>query len=117
VKPAAAELELLPLFSSLTTGQVITHEGASGYSFFVILDGTADVRKDDRVIATLGPGDHFGEIALLGEGGRRIASVVATSPMRFAAMFGTDFRQMQRELPEVAAELERSMAARLAEPS
>jgi CRP-like cAMP-binding protein len=119
VKPDAAELRSVPLFSSLTLeqaiqvaewselrtvdpGRDITPEGASGYSFFVILEGTAEVRHEGSAVGELGPGDHFGEIALLG-GGRRTASIVATSPMRLASMFGTEFRRLERELPAVAA--------------
>ncbi len=59
----------------------MTNEGDFGHGFFAIEDGTAEVLRDDTVVASLGPGDVFGEIALLASG-RRTASVVATTPMR-----------------------------------
>ena len=79
---------------SVEAGRRVISEGASGYSFFVIQEGTADVSQEGQVIRTLGPGDFFGELALL-DSGRRTASVVATSPMKLATMFGGDFRQLQ----------------------
>jgi CRP-like cAMP-binding protein len=80
-------------------------EGASGYSFFVLLDGTATVTSDGAELATLGPGDFFGEVAILGDG-RRTATVTATTPAKLLVLFGTEFRQLQQELPAAAAKLE-----------
>jgi CRP-like cAMP-binding protein len=90
---------------SVEAGRRVISEGASGYSFFVIQEGTADVSLEGRAIRTLGPGDFFGEMALL-DSGRRTADVVATSPMKLAAMFGGDFRQLQVRFPEVADRIE-----------
>lgn len=80
-------------------GRRLTPEGASGYTFYVIAEGTADVLHRDALVTQLGPGDFFGEMAILGDG-RRIADVVATAPMTLYAMFGTSFREMEAELPE-----------------
>ena len=94
----AARLEVIPLFASLAEGdrvQVAEHTkpievGAGkhvatqddfGYSFFAIEEGEADVRIDGETVGTLGPGDFFGEIALLCTG-RRTAAVVSTAPMK-----------------------------------
>jgi CRP-like cAMP-binding protein len=52
----------------------LTGEGASGYSFFVIREGTATVTIDGNEVRTLEPGDFFGELAILGDG-RRTATV------------------------------------------
>ena len=57
-------------------GHGILTEGMTGPEFFIILDGTASVLIDDQVVATLGPGDFFGEVAAL-DGGPRTASVRA----------------------------------------
>ena len=76
----------------------LTPEGASGYTFYVIESGTAEVVQSDERIALLGPGDFFGEMALMG-GGRRVADVIATSPMVVFAMFGTAFREMEAAFP------------------
>jgi len=93
-------------------GEKLVSEGASGYSFFVLQEGTAAVTKDGEEIATLGPGDFFGELALTGEG-RRTATVTATSRVTLAAMFGSQFRLLERELPDAAAHIRREAADRL----
>jgi CRP-like cAMP-binding protein len=80
-------------------------EGAPGYSFFVLLDGTATVTSNGAELAQLGPGDFFGELAILGDG-RRTATVTATTPSKLLVLFGTEFRRLQQELPEAAAKLE-----------
>ena len=61
-------------------GTVLTAEGDFGHSFFAVEEGRADVLRGDQRIAGLGPGDVFGEIALLASG-RRTASVVAVTPI------------------------------------
>ena len=91
----------------------LTSTGASGYVFFVIQEGTAEAQIDGTSVGELGPGDFFGEVALLGETGRRMAAVVATSPMRLAVMFGTEFRRMEAELPVVVERLRAAMNERL----
>jgi CRP-like cAMP-binding protein len=86
--PAAADdLAGIPLFATLepdeqaaiapwfeledvSPGVKLTGEGASGYSFYVLRDGAATVSIDGREVRTLGPGDFFGELALLGDGRR-----------------------------------------------
>ena len=60
----------------------------------MIEEGTAKVLKGGEEIAELGPGDFFGEIALL-ETERRTATVVAATPMRVIVMFQREFRQME----------------------
>ncbi len=99
---------------TVSAGARLTTEGASGYLFFLVQEGTADVLVDERPVAALGPGDFFGEVAMLGETGRRMAEVVATSPMRLAVMFGSEFRRMETEAPEVIDRLRSAMQSRLA---
>jgi len=89
-------------------------EGAPGYTFFVILDGTAEVSADGDSLTMLGRGDFFGEIAILGEG-RRTATVRSTSPVRLLVLFGTEFRQLEVAHPEIAAEIVAAMNSRLAQ--
>jgi CRP-like cAMP-binding protein len=96
----------------VSPGVRLTGEGASGYSFFVIGDGTASVTVDDTEVNTLGPGDFFGELAILGEG-RRTATVTTTSPARLLVLFGTEFRRLQQEHPELARRIESGVRARL----
>jgi CRP/FNR family transcriptional regulator, cyclic AMP receptor protein len=91
----------------------ICGEGSPGYSFFVIERGTARVTSAGGAERTLGPGDFFGEIALVGDG-RRTATVTAGSPLDFFALWGGDFRLLEREQPSVAESIRRAVADRLA---
>lgn len=86
-------------------GVELTGEGASGYSFFVLRGGTATVSIDGSEVRTLGSGDFFGELALLGDG-QRTATVTTDSPSQVLVLFGTEFRRLQQEYPEIAARIE-----------
>lgn len=103
---------LAPWFEieAVSPGVKLTGEGATGYSFFVLREGTATVSIDNIGVRTLGPGDFFGELALLGEG-RRTATVTTESPWRVLVLFGTEFRRLQQEFPELAAQIESSLRA------
>ena len=92
-------------------GRRLTPEGASGYEFFVIEEGTADVNHEGAKIGSLGPGDFFGEMAMMGDG-RRVADVVATSPITLFEMFGTHFRELEMTLPEVATRIRATLEER-----
>ena len=132
MQPDHDRLRAIPLFSELSDedleklaswltveevseGRRLTPEGASGYQFYVIEAGTVEVRRSQEPIASLGPGDFFGEMAIMGDG-HRIADVVATSPMTIFAMFGTSFRELEASLPDVAAEIRAKMQERLPAP-
>jgi CRP/FNR family cyclic AMP-dependent transcriptional regulator len=131
VQPDPARLRNVSLFSDLpdedlqiiaswfqveevSEGRRMAPEGAAGYQFYVIDQGTADVTHDGASIASLGPGDHFGEMAMVGDG-RRMADVVATSPMTVFAMFGTAFREMESGYPAIAARIRATAEERLAD--
>lgn len=92
-------------------GETIDSERDFAYEFFVIEEGRAEVVRDGRRLAELGPGDFFGEIGLLVTG-RRTASVVALSPMRLIAMFDQSFRRVERELPTFADSVRAACAER-----
>ena len=94
-------------------GEELAREGKIAYEFFVVEEGTAAVTQNGERIAELRPGDHFGEIGLL-ETGRRTATVTATSPMKLLAIYGPPFRQLERELPELARQIRASVSERLA---
>jgi CRP/FNR family cyclic AMP-dependent transcriptional regulator len=81
-------------------GKVLAREGDFGDEFFMIDDGTAEVTRGGERIAELGPGDFFGELALL-EADRRNATVTATSPMRLIVMTRPSFRSLDRSSPKV----------------
>src|SRR5947209_17027901 len=61
-------------------GKALVTEGATGHEFFLIVDGRAAVKRGNRKIATLGPGQYFGELALLDRAPRN-ATVIAETPM------------------------------------
>lgn len=107
---------LAPWFeaSSVSPGVTLAREGTAGYSFYVLLDGAAVVTLDGETVATYGPGDFFGEMAILGHG-RRHATVTTTEPSRVLSMFGTEFRRLEQELPHVGAVLEEAMQKRALE--
>jgi CRP-like cAMP-binding protein len=94
-------------------GVLLCGEGCHGYTFFVLTEGTADVTAEGEQLSTLGPGDYFGEVAILGSG-RRTASVTSTSPVRLLVMFGTEFRRLEATYPEIASRLTEAMQSRLA---
>ena len=98
---------------SVGEGEELATEGRFAHEFFVIEDGAAEVLKDGDRIAELGPGDFFGEIALL-ETERRTATVRATTPMEVIVMFGPNLRHMEREMPAVADRIRSAIRARLA---
>jgi voltage-gated potassium channel len=99
--------EIAPWFEarSVSAGTELVGQGASGYSFYVLTDGSAVVANGGAAVAELGPGDFFGEGSILG-GGRRGATITATSASQLLVMFGTEFRRLQQAQPQVAAAIE-----------
>ncbi len=93
------------------TGRHLAEQGEYAYEFFVIEDGTAEVMRNGEKIREMGPGDFFGEIALM-ETDRRTATVTATTPMRLIVMHGRDFREMASEIPHLAKHFQDAMAER-----
>jgi CRP/FNR family transcriptional regulator len=129
---AGAPVELIrgiPLFSDLDgreldavassmkartfeAGRTVVEEGTTGVGFFVIESGTATVTVDGRPVRTLGSGDHFGELALIGNVGRT-ASVVADTELRCFGMSFWDFRPLVESNASIAWKLLEAMARRL----
>ena len=107
------EIALLADEIDLHEGTEMTREGAAGREFFVLLDGTADVKKNRRRVNTLGPGDFFGEIALVSRE-PRTATVIATSPVRALVITDRSFRRLLDDAPQVQTKVMEAMAQRLA---
>ena len=124
------ELASVPLFKSLNEVQLselarsfdvrtasegvrLCGEGAAGYTFFVLTEGTASVTADGEAVASLAPGDFFGEIAILGHG-RRTATVTTTAPVILLVMFGAEFRRLESAHPDIASTIRGAMEERLA---
>jgi CRP-like cAMP-binding protein len=95
------------------SGKVLAREGDFGQEFFVIEAGTAEVTRGGAPVGKLGPGDFFGEMALL-EDERRTATVTATSPMTVIVMTRSSFRTLDRTMPEVHASVTQAIAERRA---
>jgi CRP-like cAMP-binding protein len=129
MRPTPEQLVDVPLFASLSAealhgiatlselrqedaGAILVGEGGPGYSLFVIQNGSATVTSGGKILTALGPGDFFGEIALLGEG-VRTATVTASSPVSLIVMLGSDFRVFERSYPEASAAMKDAMADRL----
>ena len=83
-------------------GQEIAAEGQTGLDFFFLIEsGTASVSRDGQVINTLGPGDWFGELALIAKG-PRTATVTATDELRCKTLASFQFRPFVKEHADVA---------------
>jgi CRP-like cAMP-binding protein len=91
-------------------------QGTTGYEFMVILEGQVDVIIDGHVVATLGAGDHVGEMALL-DGAPRNASVVAKSPVRALLVGSREFRALVDQVPSLDRKLLISLTQRLRQAS
>ena len=90
-------------------GTTLVHEGDFGFAMFAILEGSAKVSREGAPLRTLGPGDVFGEIAVL-SGGRRTATVTAMTPLELVTVLNRDVWKLERELPDVGAALRRTIA-------
>ena len=97
------------------TGAVFSKEGERGDELVVLLEGTVEVRRGGTVLARLGPGDHFGEIALLDDDARRSATVVAVTPVTVAYVSRHHFDTLLADNPSVRDTVVRVLQDRSAE--
>jgi CRP-like cAMP-binding protein len=93
-------------------GTVIAREGERGIGLFLILEGRCLVTIGGKTKAKLGPGDFFGEVALL-DGGPRTATVTALSTVRLVGITGWVFRGLLMEHPSIALKTLEAVAGRL----
>ena len=95
--------KLAPLFKQrdYSSGEVIAEEGKHGVGFFVIESGDAKVTVRGEERRTLGPGSHFGEVALLDDG-VRTATVTADSDVTAHVLVAWDFRPLVQEDSDLA---------------
>jgi len=96
----------------LRKGYVMAQENESGREFLVLIEGTADVRRRGRKINTMGPGDFFGEIALVADR-PRTATVTATSDVRALVITPQSFRRLMRDVPSIQTKVLQAVVARL----
>ena len=96
-------------------GEVVINEGETGNEFFVIMDGQAQVRRGGKKVATLGPGQFFGDLAVLDKAPRN-ATVTAETPMALLLVLGQrEFSALIEEVPGFAHKLLAGLAHRLRE--
>ncbi|TML89438.1 MAG: cyclic nucleotide-binding domain-containing protein [Actinobacteria bacterium] len=96
----------------LREGKELTVEGEPGREFFVLIEGTADVRRKGRRVNQMKDGDFFGEIALI-SGAPRTATVTATSPVRALVITDRDFRTLLKKSPAMQLRVLEALAERL----
>jgi CRP/FNR family transcriptional regulator, cyclic AMP receptor protein len=97
----------------LPRGTQLVKEGAFSHEFLLIMSGSAEVRREGKRLAELGPGDFAGEIGAIRDA-KRNASVVATTDLTAIVMTARDLRQIVQEMPSVAAQIDSAINARSA---
>ena len=105
VGDTATEIEFPP-------GRVIARQGEIGTGFFIIVEGRVRVVRDSETLATLGPGEFFGELSVLDQL-PRTAQVVAEETTRCLALASWDFEQVLLDHPALALAILRGLAGRL----
>ena len=101
------DLQVIATFASETSvpeGEVLVREGDFSYDLIAIEEGTAEVRRGADAVATLGPGDFFGEIGVM-KNELRTATVLATSGMRLVTLSTWEVKRM-RNMPGVIEKIE-----------
>jgi CRP/FNR family cyclic AMP-dependent transcriptional regulator len=96
----------------LPAGKVLCEQGALGREVFVIIDGSAEVRRNDIRVATVGAGTCVGELALL-DHGPRTATVIAETPITALVIGVREFAAIIDDVPSIAHKLLRVLAARI----
>jgi CRP/FNR family cyclic AMP-dependent transcriptional regulator len=96
----------------LPAGRVLCEEGSIGREAFVIIEGTADVSRNGKKVASLGPGTCVGELALL-DHGPRTATVVAATDLKVLVLGAREFAGIIDEIPAIAHKILKSLAARI----
>ena len=124
-------LEQVPLFAGISAagieelgaiaddievraGTVLTHEGAREGFFFIVVEGTVRIERGGDFVNTLGPGEFFGEIALL-DGGPRTATAVAETTCRLLSMTYQMFHELLDASPEIRTAILEGVGRRLRE--
>ena len=112
-KRELAEIATLADEIDLREGKELIREGARGREFFVLLEGQADVFKNGRRINQMGPGEFFGEIALVAPSAIRTATVTATTPVRVLVVTAQNFRGLLERQPEIKLKVLEALAERV----
>ena len=103
----------------VSAGKVLARQGSVGREFGVVVSGCVEVERDGEVVARLGPGEYFGEMALLDASSskwRRNATVRATTEVRLAVMSTREFHQVIDTMPAAAAQIRAAAERRRVKP-
>jgi len=100
--------------ADVPAGKDIVKEGEMGHEFYLIVSGSATVRRNGRKVGTLGPGSYFGELSIL-DRGPRSATVTADEPTELVVLGQREFLNVLDEVPGVSHKLLVGMAQRLRE--
>lgn len=95
-------------------GAELVREGEAGSEFFILMNGKASVSRKGRELAVIGPGEWFGELALLDKAPRN-ATVTATTPVSVIVLSQRAFKGLLAEVPAMSNRLLTGMARRLHE--
>jgi CRP-like cAMP-binding protein len=112
-KSELAEIASIADEIDLPEGRTMITEGDTGREFFVLIEGTAEVTRGGKKVASIGPGDFFGEIALIAKTPRN-ATITATSPVRTLVITDRAFKQLLEHSPTIAVGVLAALAERLA---
>lgn len=93
-------------------GYTLMRQGDLGQEFFLIVDGQVHIERDGRSVATLGPGDYVGEIALIEEG-RRTATATAKGPAKLLVITHRGFNSLLDSSADIRAAVMKELVARL----
>jgi CRP-like cAMP-binding protein len=107
-----AQVAKLCTLARVPAGRVLAREGEFGHEFFVVASGSAVVSVNDSRVAVLGPGEFFGEIALL-DGGPRTATVTAETDLAVEVISQRDFFTLLTNTPTVTRRILRHLGARI----
>lgn len=99
---------------TIDAGRVLVEQDAVGREAYVVVEGQASVKRGDRRIAQIGPGDHFGELALL-DGGPRTATVVADTPMKVLVLGQREFAGLLDDVPGLTHKVLANLASQIRE--
>jgi CRP-like cAMP-binding protein len=97
----------------LAPGKVVTRQGEFAEEFFVIIDGTVSVERDGSHLRDLGPGDFFGELAMLGKV-PRTATVTVLEPARLLVVGQREFSGLLATFPSIQGAVLHAVATRIA---
>ncbi len=93
-------------------GRALTAQGDRGDEFFLVIEGKVSVERDGRTVATLGPGDFFGEIALI-DGRQRTATARADGNAHLLVLGHREFHSLLREIPGAQLAVLQALAERV----